>query len=131
MHADNEFARKLANDLNKLGVRVWIDEAEIEVGDSLIEKIREGIDGVDYVGVILSQASVTSEFVKKEVDIAINQEIEGKRVKVLPLLLDNCELPGFLKGKMYADFRKSDSYNTEFRKLAKRLGITTFAVDRH
>src|SRR5262245_47518889 len=85
-HADKDFARRLAQDLVKAGVRVWIDDAEIFLGDSLIEKIRRGIDEMDYLGVILSPQSVASQWVQKEVELAMNQEIDGKRIKVLPLL---------------------------------------------
>src|SRR5262245_15458569 len=109
-HADKPFVRRLAQDLQAAGVRVWLDEAEMMIGDSLIEKIREGIDKMEYVGVVLSQDSVKSRWVQEEIDIAMNQQIEGKRVKVLPLVIENCELPGFLKGKLYADFRESARY---------------------
>jgi hypothetical protein len=74
-HADKPFARKLTADLRKAGHAVWIDEAEINIGDSLIVKIREGIDEVDYVAAILSTSSINSEWVKKELDIATNREI--------------------------------------------------------
>jgi len=123
--ADKPLARQLAEDLKSLGVCVWIDEAEIQIGDSLIEKIREGIDSVDYVGVIISRHSVKSEWVKREVDIAMNQEIKGKRVKVLPLLAEDCDLPGFLEGKLYADLRTPESYQKELPKLAARLGVVS------
>lgn len=53
-HADKPFVRKLANDLKASGHKVWIDEAEINIGDSLIEKIRTGLDQVDYIAAILS-----------------------------------------------------------------------------
>ena len=46
--ADNEFASQIAQDLKAAGVKVWLEEAEIKLGDSLIEKIRQGIDSVDY-----------------------------------------------------------------------------------
>src|SRR5882762_2886760 len=85
-HADKSFTYKLGEDLRRAGVRVWIDRAEIRVGDSLIEKITEGIKTTDYLAVILSRVSVKSEWVKREVDVAMNQEIEGRRVRVLPLL---------------------------------------------
>lgn len=42
--ADKPFVRRIARDLDNQGVRCWVDEAEIKVGDSLIEKIRQGID---------------------------------------------------------------------------------------
>jgi len=86
-HDDKPFVRRLAQDLQEAGARVWLDEAEMMIGDSLIEKIRQGIDEMEYLGVILSQNSVKSEWVKREVDVAMNQEIEGKRVKVLPLVI--------------------------------------------
>jgi hypothetical protein len=121
---DKPFARRLAADLTRLGARVWIDEAEIKLGDSLIEKIRSGIDEMDYLAVILSPASVDSPWVQREVDIAMNQEIEGKRVKVLPLVYKKCDLPVFLKGKLYADFSQPKSYSSGLDLIADRLGFS-------
>ena len=92
---DKPVARKLADDLQVRGINVWVDEAEIKLGESLIEKICEAIDSVEYVNVLLSKNSIGSSWVKKEVDIAMNQEIEGRRVKVVPILLDAVDLPGF------------------------------------
>ena len=43
-HADKPFVRQLANDLESHGLAYWLDEAEIKVGESLVQKIREGID---------------------------------------------------------------------------------------
>lgn len=121
-HENKSFARELGSDLRKHGHIVWIDEAEILVGDSLIEKIREGIDQVDYVVAIISKASVESEWVKRELDIAMNREIQEKRIVVLPTLIEDVELPGFLKGKKYADFRLEEKYATSLSLLLKRLG---------
>lgn len=120
-HADKPFVNRLATDLRSSGYYVWTDDAEIKIGDSLIQKIREGIDTVAYVGVVISSNSVKSEWVNKEVDIAMNQEIEGQRVKVLPLLLDNIKLPGFLIGKRYADFTDERLYDDSLAEIKKRL----------
>lgn len=123
-HFDKEFARMIAADLRNAGHTVWIDEAEINVGDSLVKKISKGLEQVDYVAAIISEASVDSEWVARELDIATNREIEEKRVVVLPLLLDNVSLPGFLKGKFYADFRNTEQYDTSLKVLLKSLGDT-------
>jgi len=120
--ADKYFVRRIARDLDNQGVRCWVDEAEIKVGDSLIEKIRQGIDQVDYVAVILSPNSVGSVWVQREVDVAMNQEIYTKKVKVLPVMLHHCELPGFLLGKFYADFTDDMKYDDAFEKFIKSLG---------
>src|SRR5262245_53367199 len=98
-HNDKAFARRLASDLTKWGVQVWLDEAEILVGDSLIGKIREGIDRMDYVAAVLSPEAVQSRWVQEELDVAMNQQISGQKVRVLPLLCRPCDLPGFLLGK--------------------------------
>jgi hypothetical protein len=121
--SDKAFVRQLAADLSSLGVRVWVDEAEIRLGDSLIERIRAGIDASDFLAVVLSPESVQSPWVQREIDVAMNQEIEGKRVKVLPLLHRDCELPGFLKGKLYADFTDDSKYSASLRVLLRRLEV--------
>ncbi len=40
----------LAERMRRFGIRAWIDEAEINIGDSLIEKIGQAIDESDFVG---------------------------------------------------------------------------------
>lgn len=105
-HADKKFCRYLARKLDSAGIKVWVDNAEIRIGDSLIEKLRSAIDEVDYVIAVLSSNSVESEWVKRELDIAMNQEIESRRLKVMPVLRDDVDFPWFLKGKLYADFRR-------------------------
>jgi hypothetical protein len=130
-HADKPFVRRLAQDLQAAGVRVWLDEAEMMIGDSLIEKIRQGIDEMEYLGVILSPNSVNSPWVQREVDVAMNREIAGKRVKVLPLVIEDCKLPGFLEGKLYADFQAPERYDEELAKVLYRLGKTPSVIFPH
>ena len=118
-HKDKAFVRKLAERLNSHGIRTWVDEAEIRVGDSLIMKIESAIKDFTYLGVILSPDSVKSQWVRKEVNMALTQEIEGTQVKVLPLLIEACEIPGFLSDKFYADFTKD--FEAGFETLLSRL----------
>jgi hypothetical protein len=122
-HKDKEFVRRLVSDLNLFGVNVLIDEQVLKIGDSLIEKLRATIDRTEYVVAVLSNHSIDSPWVRKELDIAMNQEIEGSKVKVLPLLISHVDLPGFLKGKVYADFRDEQDYPREFTKLCGSMGI--------
>lgn len=121
---DKPFVRQLRDDLLAHGVpRVWLDEAEIEIGDSLIEKIDEGMKLSRYIAVVLSTKSIKAPWVKKELDVAMNREIKGGEVVVLPLLYEKCELPGFLKGKLYADFTDPKKYDVMLTKLLRRLRI--------
>lgn len=120
---DKPFVKELARDLDNHGVRYWLDEAEIRVGDSLIEKIRSGLDEVDYVAVVLSPNSIASSWVQREIDVAMNQEIYGKKIKVLPIMYQRCELPGFLLGKAYVDFTDKSNYNDAFKKLVNSIDV--------
>lgn len=119
---DKPFVRHLKNDLERHGVtKVWLDEAEIQIGDSLIKKIDEGLKMTKYIGVILSPRSVKSKWVEKELDIAMNREIGSGEVVVLPLVMEECEIPGFLQGKLYADFYSEEKYEESLHKLLRRL----------
>lgn len=133
---DKTFARRLGNDLRQYGAKVWIDEAEIKVGDSLIEKISEGLSETEYLIVLLSKESCKSEWVKREVNIAITKEIHGKKVVVLPCLIEECEIPLFLIDKKYADFTNSSKYVDSRGELVKAINLKekpkkSLFLDRH
>lgn len=119
---DKPFVRRLKNDLERHGVtKVWLDEAEIQIGDSLIKKIEEGLKMTKYIGIVLSPRSIKSRWVEKELDLAMNREIGSGEVVVLPLVMEECDLPTFLEGKLYADFYSPEKYEDSLQKLLRRL----------
>ncbi len=122
-HADKEFVRKLARDLENHNVKCWLDEAEMKIGDSLIQKIREGIDNVEFFAVILSPSSINAPWVVSELDVAMNFQISGKPVKVLPIMLKDCEPPRLLVGKLYGNFMDESDYIESFKKLLNTMGV--------
>lgn len=122
-HADKPFVRRLALDLENHSIKCWLDEAEMKIGDSLIQKIREGIDTADFFAVILSPNSINAPWVINELDVAMNYQIKGEKIKVLPIMLKECELPGFLIGKLYADFKDDNKYQDSFKILLNTLGV--------
>lgn len=115
--SDKEFARQLAIGLAGNGVKVWIDEAEIRVGDSLLAKIEAGILGAKYLLVLLSRASVQSRWCQEELRMALVRQIGGRGITVLPVLFEPCEVPGFLQEKKYADFTAPGSFERALSEL--------------
>ena len=68
---------KLANDLRSCGIDVWYDEWEIPPGESIRKKIFEdGITSCDLFFVYLTENSIPSFWVQKELDGAFIHEIE-------------------------------------------------------
>jgi len=120
---DKAFARKLASKLQENEIEVWIDEAELRVGDSLTQKIGTGISETDFMAVILSHNSVNSEWVKRELAVAMNRELAEKEVRVLPILKEPCDIPPFLQDKVYADFTDPESFEAPFSRLLHALGV--------
>lgn len=104
---DKPFVRKLAADLNTAGIGVWLDEQKILVGDSIAEKIGQGLAESDYFIIILSEHSTESAWVQKELNQALITEIEKRKVTILPLKLSECTIPPLIRDKKYADFSKS------------------------
>jgi hypothetical protein len=117
--ADKPFVSRLAVDLRSNNVPVWYDRWELKVGDSLLKRIDEGITESSFLAVVLSANSVKSAWVEKELNAAISRELNEKRVVVLPLVIDNCSIPTFLREKVYADFRTS--YDAGLRALLDRI----------
>lgn len=118
---DKVFARKIGFALKKIGIKVWIDEAEIQIGDTLKIKIESSIDSVDFLIVILSPNSVKSAWVKNEVKQALNKETIFKKVLVLPVLYQNCKIPNSIKEKLYADLTNELDFEREFDKILNRI----------
>jgi len=53
-HADESIVREVAKGLQTADIDVWLDEAEVLLGDSLLTKIEDGLDSADYVAFFLS-----------------------------------------------------------------------------
>jgi formylglycine-generating enzyme required for sulfatase activity len=118
---DADDALRLAEDLKRTGLEVWLDEWEIAVGDRITQKIQRGISGADYLAVWITETSLQSRWVETEWQTKYESETSSGRVTVLPLLAENCTLPDFLAGKRYADFRHD--YAKGLADLLKVVGL--------
>lgn len=116
---DKPIVRRIANDLKSKGHDVWLDEYDIQVGDSIIESISKGILDADYLVVFLSAAAVQSKWVEKEWAAKYTEEMAAGAKKVLPVLLEECLIPVLLRDKKYADFRSG--YLSGFEALEAAL----------
>ena len=128
-HADSSFADRLAQDLRESDVPAIYDKWLLRVGDSIIEKISSTVSAADKIVAILSPTSVKSQWVKKELAIAMTREINKRRVTVLPALLKDCNVPPILSDKFYADFRHS--YYKGLRQILEALSPSSYSWEPH
>src|SRR5207249_735691 len=96
-HADSAFVDCLAGNLFRSKAPVWVDRWELNVGDSLIRRVEEALSKASAIVFVLSKASVASEWCCKELSAGLIRELDEKHVLVLPALLEDCEIPLFLR----------------------------------
>lgn len=118
-HRDREFVDKLAVSLVRDRKHVWLDRWELKPGDSLIQRIQEAVGEAGALLVVLSKAAVESEWCRKELAVGLTRELAEKRILVVPVLLEECDVPPFLQDKVYADFRSD--FQAGFRSLLEAV----------
>ncbi len=76
--------KPLANALKKRGYRIWYDEFELRVGDSLRHSIDKGLISSRYGIVVLSPSFFDKDWPQYELDGLAAREIGGRKV-ILPI----------------------------------------------
>jgi hypothetical protein len=137
---DNEFAQRLYNDLQAIGIRCWFAPADLRIGDEFLARIDEAIKLRDKLLVVLSRASIQSQWVKKEVEIALEEEHRRKANVLFPIRLDDAVMEtdqGWLvdlrRTRQIADFRgwkEHSSYQQAFSRLYRDLAATSVVEAR-
>lgn len=80
-----EFVRPLAEALTVAGLRVWYDEFELKVGDSLRRSIDKGLSRSQFGIVVLSPAFFEKNWTQYELDGLVSKEMAGEGKVILPI----------------------------------------------
>lgn len=104
--SDAQQAEQLAIEIRNAGHQVWLDAWKIELGDSIIKRMDEGLEGATYVVVCYSSSGITAPWMSREWMSALARQLDGKGVKLLPVLLTGGEPPAILADIKYADLVK-------------------------
>lgn len=113
----NAFAKKL----REKGVDAWFDKWEIFLGDSLVEKIfEEGIKNADAFIIVLSVNSVDKPWVREELDAGMVKKIE-KKTRLIPVIIDRCEIPTTLKHLVWVRIQDLNDYDNEITKIVNTI----------
>jgi hypothetical protein len=105
--SDKSAARDIADALRKSGVSAWFDEWDLASGDSFKERIESAVVSSDYVLLLLSPAAVDSNWVQSEVNFALSRELKDRAIRLVPVLIEDCEIPWALRDRIYLDLRQN------------------------
>jgi hypothetical protein len=118
---DKETARHIASALKRSGVSTWFDEWELSPGDSITNRIAEVVASSDYVVVLLSPASVSSRWIQAEWSSALSSELTDRAIRVLPVLIGDCDVPPLLANLRYLDLR--GNFDSGVQRLVTQLSV--------
>jgi hypothetical protein len=90
-HRDKGFARLLHRRLREKGLRVWHDEEDLRGGRKTHQQIQAAVEEYDRLIVVLSEASMQSEWVETEIHYARQREVEEHRTVLFPIRLCDFE----------------------------------------
>jgi uncharacterized protein YjbI with pentapeptide repeats len=132
---DQEFAERLHADLQAKGVRCWFAPQDLKIGDKFRDRIDESIRLHDKLLIVLSEQSIASAWVRREVEAAFEREDRQKSIVLFPIRVDDAVMQ--TKEAWAADIRRTrhigdfsqwmnhDSYTKAFDRLLRDLKAET------
>src|SRR5262249_10246803 len=104
-HKDKLPVLKLADRLRKDGLRVWIDEWGLRVGDDWARETRNALEQSRALILAISVNSLTSDGATKEWETAFLLQRSDRRRIIIPLRMDSAEMPPRMASLVYVDWR--------------------------
>lgn len=83
----SDIIKPLVAAFKRESISYWYDKAEIKWGDSIIEKVNDGLRISRYVIVVISKSFLSKNWPKRELNSALNIEASTGKVRVLPLVV--------------------------------------------
>jgi len=124
---DEDFAKRLHADLQAEGVRCWFAPEDLKIGQKIRTGIDEAIKVHDKLLLILSESSVKSSWVEKEVETAFEKERRENKVVLFPVRVDDSVMEtevawgaDIRRTRHIGDFRKWKNH-VDYKKGFERL----------
>jgi uncharacterized protein YjbI with pentapeptide repeats len=134
---NQDFAERLHNDLQAKGVRCWLASEDLKIGDKFRQRIDEAIRYHDKLLLVLSEHSVNSKWVEKEVETAFDKETSDHTV-LFPIRLDEAVMQtdrawaaDIRRTRQIGDFanwKDHDAYQKAFERLLRDLKAESAAA---
>src|SRR5258708_7087551 len=128
---DRQFVRQLYGDLHDRGIRCWLDSEDLKIGDEIRPRIDEAIRIHDKLLLVLSEHSVKSTWVEKEVETAFEKERQQNKLVLFPIRLDDYVMntsqawaADIRRTRHIGDFtrwKRHDNYQKGLRRLLRDL----------
>lgn len=116
---DIKIVRKIVYKLLEENIDIWFDENEIKPGDSIVNKINNGLFVTNVVLIVLTKNALESNWVNIEINSAFSSLMSNDNVKIIPLILEKLNIPPLLNSFLHIDLSKN--FDLNLKKLGKYL----------
>jgi tetratricopeptide (TPR) repeat protein len=120
---DREWSRKLAGDLERAGISVFLDEWDISPGDRLIARLNDGLRAASGGLIVWGTYTRESPWVQAEYDFLLHDAIANHK-RLISVILANVDLPPLLSTRVTVDFRgcrPGPDYQDRLNRLIRAL----------
>jgi len=122
-HADEDWVVKtLLPRLEAAGLKVCIDYRDFDAGKPSIINMEDAVDQSRYTLLVLTPNWTGSDWTGFESVLVQTDDPLGRRQKMIPLMLEKCELPKRIKTLTYVDFTRPDRAEIAWTQLLTALG---------
>lgn len=85
---------------------IWRDQNVVKPGDHIASKVTEALTATDYFVLLVSDNSLASNWVQREIDTAVSLA-DKKKLTPVPILLSQVQVPFEFRGLLFIDGRPS------------------------
>ena len=112
---DKSTIQNIAFDMEKRGIFYWLDEQQIKPGDSIIDKITEGLHQSGTILLCISRNQLSSGWSRREYNSVLNRYLSGfSNQRIVPLVLDDTpasDIPPFLADIKNVHYTDNEAYS--------------------
>ena len=117
-HRDGEWVRQwLLPRLEDAGLRVCIDFRDFDIGVPNLVNMERAVDNSRRTLLVLTPAWLESEWTEFEALLIQTTDPAGQRRRLLPILLQPCQPPRRITMLTYADFTRSEEWETQLQRV--------------
>ncbi|NQU86889.1 MAG: toll/interleukin-1 receptor domain-containing protein [Mariniphaga sp.] len=121
-HKNKEWVRNyLLTNLEKNGIPCHIDFRDFEIGKVSLLCMEEAVEKCDRTVLVYTPNWVNSEFAQFESVMLQTDSPLNLNKKILPLLLEECDIPKRLKILNYADLKDKTDWDTQLDRVIKQI----------
>jgi tetratricopeptide (TPR) repeat protein len=123
--SDRAWAMSLVARLEGVGLRVFFDQKELEVGQSLAAQLQSALTRSRAAVVLVSKGWIESPWCQQESEVLLDRALKDPKFELVPLLLDDSPMPTLLNTRLWIDFKgtpraEGDGFERLISTLLKR-----------